>query len=71
MQGRYEFVRCMTLLEGCKVLIVGDNGAAVKATSALQLANALSLSIWDLSDQTAAPVLEAVATNQQVSCTLY
>lgn len=58
----------MTCIQGeRKVVVVGDNGAAQHAETSLQLAKAVSLSIWDMSDPTA-PVLDALVTNQQVGC---
>lgn len=64
----HEFVRCVTCIQGQhKVVVVGDNGAAQHAETSCQLANALSLSIWDLADPIA-PVLDALVTNQQVGC---
>ena len=71
MQGMHEYVRCMTCVEGERqVIVVGDNGAAQHAGTSHKLANALSLSIWDMSDPTA-PALNALATNQQVGCLLF
>ena len=51
------------------MVVVGDNGAAQHADTSLQLANALSLSLWDMTDPFA-PVLDALVTNQQVGCAL-
>ena len=71
MQGMHEFVRCMTSVEGkSKVVVVGDNGAAQCAETSHQLANALSLSVWDFADS-AAPVLTTLVTNQQVGYLLF
>lgn len=70
MQGMHEYVRCMTCIEGePKVVVVGDNGAAQHAETSHQLAHALSLSIWEMSNPNA-PVLNALVTNQQVGCLL-
>lgn len=71
MQGMHEYVRCMTSIGGeSKVVVVGDNGAAQHAETSHQLANALSLSLWDLADS-AAPVLTTLVTNQQVGYLLF
>lgn len=51
------------------MVVVGDSGTAQHAETSLQLANALSLSIWDLTDPFAL-VLNALVTNQQVGCAL-
>ena len=66
MQGMHEYVRCMTCVGSePKLVVVGDNGAAQHADTSHQLANALSLSIWDMTDPFD-PVLNAWVTNQQV-----
>ena len=50
-----------------RVVVVGDNGAAVHAETSQQLAEAVSVSVWDLSTP-GEPVRLAVGGTQQVSC---
>ena len=58
--------RCMAFDEAeLRMIIVGDNGQAGKASSSQQLASALSVSVWDVSSMLR-PVMACLAGKRQV-----
>ena len=66
-QGVHRYFRCMAYDEAeLRLIIVGDNGQAGKASSSQQLASALSVSIWDVSSMLR-PVMACLSGKQQVT----
>ncbi|DBB06293.1 hypothetical protein WJX77_007210 [Trebouxia sp. C0004] len=61
----HRYFRCMAYDEAeLRLIIVGDNGQAGKASSSQQLASALSVSIWDVSSMLR-PIMACLAGKQQ------
>lgn len=66
MQEVHRYFRCMAYDEAeLRLIIVGDNGQAGKASSSQQLASALSVSIWDVSSMLR-PVMSSLCGKRQV-----
>ena len=66
MQEVHRNFRCMAYDEAeLRLIIVGDNGQAGKASSSQQLASALSVSIWDVSSMLR-PVMSSLCGTRQV-----
>lgn len=66
MQEVHRHFRCMAYNEAeLRLIIVGDNGQAGKASSSQQLASALSVSIWDVSSMLR-PVMSCLCGTRQV-----
>ncbi len=66
MQEVHRYFRCMAYDEAeLRLIIVGDNGQAGKASSSQQLASALSVSMWDVSSMLR-PVMACLSGKRQV-----
>ena len=66
LQAVHRYFRCLAYDEAeCRLVIVGENGQARKARSSQQLAAALSVSVWDLSNMRQ-PVMACMTGSEQV-----